>query len=114
MNHQPPRFELIEGESRFYEGDHLQYATSAQAFLFDAQTGTLVEHGPEAEMIAKHKDCVKAYKAVGIPDCDLLVIGFAPSQFDADLFKRFVVESGFLGHWYAAHRGQKGLKKTLF
>jgi hypothetical protein len=107
-------FELIEGQSCFFVDGAKIYATVEQAFLFDAQTGTLVEHGPENAMIAKHKDCVKAFQAVGIRDCDLLVIGFGPEQFDAQLFTRFVNEPGILAVWYAAHRGQRGLKKTLF
>jgi hypothetical protein len=113
MTHQLPRFEVANGESCCYLGDQLLYATAAQAFLFDAQTGTLLEHGPEPEIIAKHKDCVKAYQTVGIRECDLLVIGFAPAQFDARLFTRFVDTTGFLAAWYGAHRGAPGLKKTL-
>lgn len=108
------RFDIIDGQSCFIIDDSKIYATTEQAFLFDAQTGTLVEHGPEKDMIAKHKDCVKAYQAVGLRDCDLLVIGFNPDQFDAALFTRFVNEPGSLAVWYAAHRGQRGLKKTLF
>jgi len=107
-------FEVIEGQSCFFVDGTKIYSTTEQAFLFDAQSGTLVEHGPEKEMIAKHKDCVKAYQAVGIHDCDLLVIGFNPDQFDPGLFSRFVNEQGILAVWYAAHRGQRGLKKTLF
>ena len=114
MTAKNPRFEVLDGESRFFLGDEHLYSTAAQAFLFDAQTGTLLKHGPEPEIIAKHKDCVKAYQNVGIRDCDLLVIGFAPEHFDAELFTRFVDTTGYLGMWYAAHRGQPGLKKTLF
>lgn len=107
-------FELIDGQSCFFRDGAQLYATNAQAFLFDAQSGTLVEHGSEKDMIAKHKDCVKAYQTVGIVDCDLLVIGFAPDQFEGELFSRFVNEQGILAAWYAAHQGQRGLKKTLF
>lgn len=116
MQHEPnpePRFEVVTGECRFFLGERQLYATREQAFLFDSQTGTMLKHGAQADVLAKHKECVAAYQAIGVDIQDLLVIGFEPEHFDAELFTRFVSTSGFLAAWYAVHKREPGLKKTL-
>lgn len=105
------RFEAINGQSLFFVGDENRYGTSAQAFLFDFQTGTVLEHGPESEVRAKFSDCVQAFEALGFPETDLVVIGFEPENFDARVFTRFIDTPGYLAAWYAVNKSTPGLKK---
>ena len=75
MQHEPnpePRFEVVTGECRFFLGERQLYATREQAFLFDSQTGTMLKHGAQADVLAKHKECVAAYQAIGVDIQDLL------------------------------------------